>query len=340
MRDESPRAAMLVAVIVASVLMHVVLWPVGDQVLGWAWKGGLPPTQSVTSMMEVSLLDPADEDETPEPDEPDRPEVPPGKLVQLDRVTDERPPERVTPNVSEFDNRAATPTRAPNVHPQPGAPAATPGTEGANGKAETAPDPAEPQALPLLPGATDSPEPGADDDPLDADALGELTKPGRAPPPALLGSPGTRKALRDAIGRPGSHDDIDDAEQDDETSVDSKRWKYASFFNRVRNSISQHWHPEVVHAANDPDGRRFGTKTRRTRLIISLNPDGSLNRVRLDNESGVDYLDEEAIHAVRTGAPFANPPPGLVDPSTGLIEFGFGFIFEFGGSNRIFRYQR
>ncbi|MBC8066980.1 MAG: energy transducer TonB, partial [Deltaproteobacteria bacterium] len=160
-------------------------------------------------------------------------------------------------------------------------------------------------------------------------------------PSARSGSPGTRKALREALGTPGGFDDIDSSvDEGDETTVDSNRWKFSSFFNRVRNGVSQHWHPEVLHASNDPDGRKYGTKTRRTRLVISLNPDGSLNRVRLEGSSDVDYLDEEAIRAVRTAAPFANPPPDLVDPRTGLIEFGFGFIFEFKGERRIFRYQR
>lgn len=326
---------MLVAVLVASALMHVALLPLGNEVLGWAWGGRtLPKTDRI---MEVALLE-ADE----EPPDEDNPAEPPGKLVQLDRVRDERAPERETPYVSEFDNRTDRPTRAPNVQPKPGATATPRGNDGRDGKATDAPpNPAEPQALPLLP-TTPSNDAGADDDPIDPDDRGELpNQRGHVPPPSPSGSPGTRKALLDAIGNPGSHDDIDDgAIQDDETSVDSKRWKFASFFNRVRNGIAQHWHPEVVHAANDPDGRRYGTRTRKTRLIISLNPDGSLNRVRLDGSSDIDYLDEEAIHAVRTAAPFANPPAGLVDARTGLIEFSFGFIFEFNGSSRIFRYQR
>lgn len=333
---------MLIAVVAASLLMHVALWPVGDEVLGWAWGGGsLPRTEGI---MEVSLLDVAEQPEPepepePEPDDPENQPEPPGKLVQLDRVEDERPPGHDTPYVSEFDNRTARPTRAPNQHPQPGSTAA--GNDGRDGQQDQAPpNPAEPQALPLLPSsATDD---AVGDDPVDPDERGELPNSrGRTPLPSPSGSPGTRKALMDALGNPGSHDDIDDgAAEDDETSVDSKRWKFASFFNRVRNAIAQRWHPEVVHAANDPDGRRFGTKTRRTRLVVSLNPDGSLNRIRLDASCDVDYLDEEAIHAVRQAAPFANPPAGLIDPDTGLIEFSFGFIFEFDGSSRIFRYQR
>jgi TonB family protein len=333
MRDEPPPYAMLAGVLVASALMHVALLPLGNEVLDWAWESG--PLPAAEGIMEVSLLeaDEPDPEEIPEPPEP-TPEAP-GKLVQLDRVNDERPPENDTPYVSEFDNRASKPTRAPNVHPTPGSAPTPAGDDGRNGRDATPPSENDPKPLSLLPGATAA----TADDLVDPDDKGELSAAGKGVP-SPAGTPG-RKAIRDAIGSPGSLDDIDrDIDEDDETSVDSKRWKFASFFNRVRNGISQHWHPEVVHAANDPDGRRYGTKTRRTRLIISLNKDGSLSRVRLDASSDVDYLDEEAIHAVRTAAPFANPPPGLVDPTTGLIEFSFGFIFEFGGTNRIFRYQK
>ena len=156
------------------------------------------------------------------------------------------------------------------------------------------------------------------------------------------GSPGTRQALLHSLGQPGTFDDLDDSiEEGDENILNSKRWKFASFFNRVRNGVANHWHPEVVHAARDPDGTVYGTKTRKTKLVISLNADGSLHSIEFDagGESGVDYLDEEAIRAVRAAAPFANPPPGLVGKN-GKIEFGFGFIFEIHGGARIFRYQR
>ncbi len=335
MRERSQGPGVLIGVLVGSALLHLLLWPVGDEVLDWTWNGApLPPGDG---MMEVALLD---EDEEPEREDPpeEKPETPPGQLVQQDRIVDERPPERDTPYVSEFDNRTDRPTRAPKQHPIPGAQPS--GDDGRDGKPSPSPQTSA-QPLALLPGTQPSDVDGDPNDPLDADARGEVPLPGgRVPLPAPAGSPGARKALTKSLGQAGGFDDVDDAADDDETSVDSKRWKYASFFNRVRSAVSQHWHPEVVHAANDPDGRRFGTKTRRTRLHISLNPDGSLHRVKLDASCDVGYLDEEAIHAVRTAAPFTNPPPGLVDPSTGFIEFSFGFIFEFSGESRIFRYRQ
>src|SRR5688572_32099977 len=101
-------AASILAMIVASVLVHLVLWPVGDKVVGFGWGG--PPIPISGGVFEVSLL-PVDatEDERlaePEPAEHDDEHrvVAPGELVELDKLTDERPPED-TKFISEFDNR-------------------------------------------------------------------------------------------------------------------------------------------------------------------------------------------------------------------------------------------
>jgi TonB family protein len=327
-----------------SALAHLLVWPISEMVIGGRSKNNSMPAAG--GAMEVSLLDP-DED----PNDPDerierKLETGESKLVQLDRVPDERPPEEETQHVSEFDSRVAHETRAPNQRPQPGSASMSgdrpEGRRGQSDRSSPSDSNARAQALALLPGTHDG---SADSDATDENPLGRTSElPAMGGKPATLspsGSPGTREALMKSLGEPGSFDDLDDKiDEGDENIVNSKRWKYASFFNRVRSSVASHWHPEVVHAARDPDGSIFGTRTRKTKLIIKLNSDGSLHGIELEAESGVDYLDEEAIRAVRSAAPFANPPPGLVDRKTGRIEFGFAFIFEIHGGTRIFRYRR
>ncbi|MBX7083017.1 MAG: hypothetical protein K1X88_27675, partial [Nannocystaceae bacterium] len=172
MRERSQQPQVLVGVIVASVLVHALLWPVSDEVLGLTW--GSRPLPEGNGLMEVSLLDEEDPERDPDPEAP---ELAPGKLVQLDRVQDERPPERDTPYVSEFDNRAAKPTQAPNVHPQPGSP-----RSGNDGREGTAPQPSPatptpPHALPLLPGTQPDDGPGEPGEAADQDDRGELALP-------------------------------------------------------------------------------------------------------------------------------------------------------------------
>lgn len=340
-------AATVVFTLAVSVLVHLVLWPIGDRVLALSWSGApLPLTGGV---MEVALVGADDdEDDAEQRDEAEIPEPqlldPTGKLINLDRLMDERPPEE-TEFLSEFDNTVEHQTKAPNQHPIPGSAPMMPGQspDASNADPTQPRPPSQTQALALgeRTGASTAGE-GSQADAMGVDAADEGVlprDPGAAGSPQTPGLRGTPNALRQTFGAPGTLDDINGVDQGDENLLNSKRWRFASFFNRVRNAVAQHWHPEVVHAARDPEGRIYGTKTRITRLRIRLNPDGSVRKIRLERPSGVDYLDEEAIRAVRTAQPFNNPPPQLVDPASGFIDFGFGFIFEINGRPRIFRYR-
>ena len=332
-RSSNNPVGVAVAALVVSVVAHFLLWRL-SHVLPFGGDGGTLP--SGDGVMEVSLVDPREEEQ-----DEDLAELKDEKqLVDLDYLDKEEPPKDAK-YVAEFDNNPDKQFRAPKnrrghmpMGDRPDAEDVDPST----GK----PDQRTGKALPL-----GGREATAGDE--NASKGGEADEPGtdgpnsRDPRPPTLSPRGVRglpESLREDWGRPGTHDVLEDElEEGPGNMLETKRNKFASFFNRVRNGVAQHWHPEVVHAANDPDGRVHGTKTRRTRLLISLNPDGSLHKVRLDASSNVDYLDEEAIRAVRQAAPFVNPPPGLVDDGSGLIEFGFAFIFEIHGGRRIFRYR-
>ena len=340
----------IVGVLLASAALHVVLWPVGNRVMKLHW--GTAPVPIGGGVMEVSLmpLDPAekdeDDDESADPREPE-PESK-NKLVNLDRLVDERPPDK-TDQVSEFDNRVDREMRAPNVRKQPGDTQTHSGDrpDGRQGMHDQASEADPNPGSKALAMGRDAAARDLDGKQADSHAPSRAADegiaqhdPGRAGSLSPRGLPGLPDAMRKQLGSPGSIDDLDGIDEGDENVLNSRRWKYASFFNRVRNGVAEHWNPQAVHRANDPDGRVHGNKTRRTKLIIALNPDGSLHRIRIEASSDVGYLDEEAIRAVRQAQPFANPPPGLVNPSTGLIEFGFAFIFEINGGRRIHRYQR
>ncbi|MEM6290295.1 MAG: energy transducer TonB, partial [Myxococcota bacterium] len=184
----------------------------------------------------------------------------------------------------------------------------------------------------------------------DADARPGLNEAGK-PSPGMVGpgttpslSPRAAKGLPDAVRKnwspPGTRQNFDDVDEGDSTVLNTHRWKYASFFNRLKNDIDQYWDPVARLRARDPDGRINGTKTRRTKLMIILNGDGSLHKVKLVRSCNVDYLDDEAIRAVRSAAPFPNPPKGMLDPADGKLYVPFGFIVEMGKKGGIQRYRR
>jgi TonB family protein len=168
---------------------------------------------------------------------------------------------------------------------------------------------------------------------------GEESKRGGGGTPSVPDLRPSEEMLARAVGG-GSVDKLDGVESGEETALNSKQWKYASFFNRMKRQVAQNWHPDQVYLRRDPTGRVYGTKDRLTILQVSLTPEGKLARVFIAKQSGVDFLDDEAVRAFRESQPFPNPPTGLLD-SDNMITFSFGFHFQIGDRNswKVFRYQ-
>jgi len=179
----------------------------------------------------------------------------------------------------------------------------------------------EPNGLPEL-GADVQPKPG-----------GGGTRGGTGP--MLMPS---EEQLARAIGG-GTQDALRDVDDGDETALNSKRWRFASFFNRVKRQVAEHWHPDEVYRQRDPTGAVYGRRNRYTELRIQLKPDGRLSKVALASPSGLEFLDDEAMEAFKEAEPFPNPPRQLVE--NGVISFGFGFLFDLNGppQMRWFRYN-
>jgi TonB C terminal len=334
-RDASPWP-MVVAMLVASVGVHLVLWPVGNQVLEFGWPSTpLPP---MSGLMEVSLVDP--EADAPEP--PDGVKLP-GQLVQPDFVPDERPPERDTNRISEFDSRVDKETKAPNrkaapeydprvLGEQSGMPSSA--REGST-EADTPPH-ALPLGRPTEGTADDLGHPIEGELPAGDEGAAQREAGARALRPGLRGS---AEAMRKTFGGSGTADSLEGVEEGTQNILNSERFRFASFFNRMRDQVAQHWDPNGVMARVDADGRTYGRSTRTTLLHVKLTPKGAIQKINVTRESGVTELDKEAIRSFHQAAPFVNPPPEMVDASSGLIEFDFLFILE-EGKGSIRRYFR
>jgi TonB family protein len=216
--------------------------------------------------------------------------------------------------------------RAPQARPE------MPATPGRNGSDA----PEDPEGV--LPagtrGATQQPSPAV---PATPGTEGPMLPQGAAPAPAMTPS---QQQIARAIGG-GTQDHLKDIDDGDETSLNSKKWKFASFFNRIKAQVREHWRPAEVYRRRDPTGSIYGSKDRYTLLRVQLKPDGSLANVALETPSGVEFLDDEAIEAFKEAQPFPNPPTQLVDAGSGMIDFKFGFYFEIGGATkfRAFHYN-
>lgn len=152
----------------------------------------------------------------------------------------------------------------------------------------------------------------------------------------LLPSP----SVLDSVSGAAANDHLQDVDEGEGTFLNTREWKYASFFNRVKQSVGQHWNPNAQLRLRDPTLQIYGGRDRQTLLQVTLTPDGHLKEAWVEKSSGLDFLDLEAVKAFERAQPFPNPPAGLIATDQ-TVKFQFGFYLEMGGRPglRLFRAQ-
>jgi TonB family protein len=161
---------------------------------------------------------------------------------------------------------------------------------------------------------------------------GGMRRPGQYDPRLTL-APQTLARLAGG----GSPDRLDGVDEGDGTFLNTREWKYASYFNRIKQAVSSTWNPQRALDQRDPDRSLFGSRDRYTLLAVTLDNNGQLKDVVVKKTSGMEFLDKTTVEAFKQAQPFAHPPPGIVEPN-GEIRFTFGFYLEVGrGGFQIFR---
>jgi TonB family protein len=254
--------------------------------------------------------------------------------------------ERTTPRPTQSTTPVPVPREpAPEVARAPASAGSLRGDArrpGAPGAAEPsqAPRPSDRLALNLDPAGLrparppEAPPPGA------AQAPGEGGEGGGGSPDARAGAPILKPtaAFYDQMAGNAFPDYVEGKDVGDATFLNTREWKYAGFFNRIKQAVAENWDPSSAIRARDPRGDRFMYKDRDTVLAVTLARDGTLKDVKVSKSSGIDFLDQTAVDAFARSQPFVNPPPGLLDPQ-GEVHFSFGFHIETGGGG-LFRFFR
>jgi TonB family protein len=298
----------------------------------------------------------------PSPPAPIKPKDAGGQVVDLGPAPPQPDPRKPkdTPFVSDRDSFAEKETRArvtklpgQKTSPVPVGPAVVAGLAGAQGSAE--------QATPGAPGPKGAKGPAAEKAVAAADlprtepppTPGELARARpEAPPPGggvgeggeqRRGQPDARLAIPPQtlarLAGGASMDHLRNVEEGDGTFLNTREWKYATYMNRIKESISTTWDPRSALERRDPDGTIYTFKDRYTLLSVTLDDKGGLKDLTVARTSNVDFLDRVALEAIRKAQPFPNPPAGLVDGS-GEVRFTFGFYLTAGHSGlRAFRNQ-
>jgi len=110
---------------------------------------------------------------------------------------------------------------------------------------------------------------------------------------------------------------------DEETiSLESKSPQYLSYLHQVKNQIINSW---VLKSGNGVEGQ-----DKRLLVIFTLDSNGQLLRADLDTASGQSNLDEAAMTAVRSAAPYP-PFPDHIKLKRLNIRAVFDYRFKYVG---------
>jgi TonB family protein len=340
-------------------------------VVGWTVGSMLPDEEAHFAPLEVALV-PEDEIVDPkkleekkkelkkeEEKEKEKEKDEKGQVVDLPPPLEEKRPDK-SRFLSEYDSKVEKETKGPVVPFKPGR--LIPNRPVARQQTTPPPSPQQRKQVerkvmklamrsqPDLPKSELEPSDKGDEPAKVEQPRIKVPRGPKLPPSPKTAAPRKRLTLKDltlsekelakALGS-RVNDYLKGVAEGKQTLLNSKRWRFASFFNRVKRQVAQNWHPDVVYRRRDPTGNVYGFRDRLTVLRVKLSPDGRLKDLHLEKACGVGFLDDEAISAFRAAEPFPNPPKGLVDKSTGMISFRFGFLFEISRrpNFRIFRFK-
>lgn len=105
-----------------------------------------------------------------------------------------------------------------------------------------------------------------------------------------------------------------------ELKLNARAFDYGSYINRVRTKLSQRWSPQKTIQTS-----MYSQRQVRVDIAVVLNSDGEIVELFTQNSSRYPGFDEEAIRALRDGAPYPNPPKSLIQDD-GLIYLPWAFV--------------
>lgn len=114
------------------------------------------------------------------------------------------------------------------------------------------------------------------------------------------------------------------------TALNSDRFTYYTFFARLNEQLRPRWISLVRDFAN-----RLGPSTlaelaeieRATEIEIVLDRSGGFLKSYIYKSSGFRELDDAAVKAFTSAAPFPNPPQAMIE-SDGAIHLRYGFVVQ------------
>jgi TonB family protein len=132
------------------------------------------------------------------------------------------------------------------------------------------------------------------------------------------------QGVKGATTGAAANDHLDQVPIGDGTFLNTREFKYASFFNRVKQKVGEQWHIEDAMRRGAPS---MSSRNRVTVVDVVLDAEGRIAAIEVTQSCGFDNLDEEAMAAFKRAAPFYNVPTGLLEDDH-KMRFRFSFHIE------------
>jgi protein TonB len=136
-------------------------------------------------------------------------------------------------------------------------------------------------------------------------------------------------ALEDvtASAAAASDDALGDVPVGELTLLNTREYRYFSFYRRMKDALRSIWRKEVEqrNAALLASGKLVMSDELVTALRVELGEDGILKSANVVYSSGVDTFDDAALYAFRSVGRFPNPPAGMRGPD-GVVRLRWEFV--------------
>jgi protein TonB len=118
------------------------------------------------------------------------------------------------------------------------------------------------------------------------------------------------------------------------TLLNTREYKYASFYERIREKLNHQWKTFVrsemeglyIQGVRQIEGERI------TKLRIELDQNGHVSKISKYGSAGYRELDRAAIKAFEVAGPFSNPPKELLEGKDLRVSIDWHFVIV-GGSH-------
>jgi protein TonB len=125
-------------------------------------------------------------------------------------------------------------------------------------------------------------------------------------------------------------DYLKDVDEGMQTMLSTRSFAYYNYYTMIKDRIGQYWEPSIrekVKVIYQDDRSIASDSDHFTELAIVLDGEGQLLRVEILRSSGSHEIDDMAVKAFHSAAPFPKPPHGMVD-SHGQIKIRYDFVIQ------------